>query len=299
MVFKPIADRTRWEGLLVCFWLVVFDMLLIIWAVRRPIDWLKFFFVFLAVMSLPVLFYWAYRTWGAFSLRYAVERGGLIVRWAGERRTISYDRIRQLVLGGATGRRRVNPLYWPAPHLGPTLLDQEDEQARATVLLATVPPAACMVVQTDQGAYALSPAEREAFVDALQARYAVFEPQDVAPAEEVLFWARATGGHRAGPLLIAAGLLGVLVLVGVLMVNFPSLPDTLALQYSSDGIPLAIRSKSTLFLLPIIGFLAWFVNGIGGVVMAVRNQPTGAYLLWGGTIVVQVCSLLALISIIP
>ena len=100
-------------------------------------------------------------------------------------------------------------------------------------------------------------------------------------------------------MLILAGLIGVLVLVGVLMVNFPSLPETLALQYNSEGIPMAIRSKSALFVLPIIGFLAWFVNGVGGMLMAVRNQPTGAYLLWGGAVLVQVCSLLALISIIP
>ena len=99
--------------------------------------------------------------------------------------------------------------------------------------------------------------------------------------------------------LIGAGLLGVLVLVGVLMVNFPSLPDVLGFQYNSDGIPVVVRSKSALFLLPIIGFLTWFVNALGGIWMSSRSQPTGAYMLWSGTLVVQACSLLAMISIIP
>ncbi|MCB0072264.1 MAG: hypothetical protein KDE20_12430, partial [Caldilineaceae bacterium] len=68
MVFKPLADRTRWEGVVACCWLALFDLLLVVWALRRPVDWLKFLFVFLAVISLPLLAYWAYRTWAAFTL---------------------------------------------------------------------------------------------------------------------------------------------------------------------------------------------------------------------------------------
>ena len=79
MVFKPLADRTRWEGVVACCWLALFDLLLVVWALRRPVDWLKFLFVFLAVISLPLLAYWAYRTWAAFTLRYTVEREGLTV----------------------------------------------------------------------------------------------------------------------------------------------------------------------------------------------------------------------------
>lgn len=296
MIFKPLADRTRWEGLLACVWLLLFDVLLVVWALRRPIDWIKFLFIFMAVLSLPLLLYWAYRTWAAFTLRYAVERHGVDIRWANERRTIAYGLIDQLVLGGVSEIGRTSSIYWPAPGLRP---------ARAlgletTLMLATAPLDRCLVVRTEQVAYALSPAQMDPFVETVQTRYAAFDAQtQPAPAEPVPIWTQMFGGHRSGPALIAGGLLGVLVLVGVLMVNFPSLPDTLALQYSSEGIPEAIRNKSTLFLLPIIGFLAWFVNGIGGVIMAMRNQPTGAYLLWGGAIVVQICSLLALMSIIP
>ena len=295
MVFKPLADRTRWEGVVACCWLAFFDLLLVVWALRRPVDWLKFLFVFMAVISLPLLAYWAYRTWAAFTLRYTVEREGLTVLWAGERRTISFGAMRQMMLAGVVETGRANPLCWPAPFLRAAHGLGVDK----TTMLATAPLDECIVVEADDGAFAISPAEATPLVETMQARYAAYTPGAHVPSTATApMWTRALGG-RAGPVLILAGLLGVLVLVGVLMVNFPSLPETLALQYNSEGIPMAIRSKSALFVLPIIGFLAWFVNGVGGMLMAVRNQPTGAYLLWGGAVLVQVCSLLALISIIP
>lgn len=295
MVFKPVADRTRWEGVLACMWLAVFDLLLFMWALRRPVDGIKFLFVLAAIVILPLTLYWAYRTWAAFTLRYTVEPSGLIVRWAGERRTVGFDAVRQMMLGGLAESGRANPLFWPAPYVRPARVPGVDK----ATMLATVPLTDCIVVQTDQAAFAVSPADSGPFVETLQARYAAYSPQTHTPlVDEEPIWTRSLGG-RAGPALIAAGLLGVLVLVGVLMVNFSSLPETLALQFNSEGIPVAIRSKSALYLLPIIGFLAWFVNGVGGVVMALQNQPTGAYLLWSGAILVQICSLLALISIIP
>lgn len=296
MIFRPTADRTRWEGLLACFWLAAFDALLIIWALRRPIDWIKFLFIFIAVLTLPVLFYWAYRTWAAFSLRYRLEGYGLDVCWANERRTIAYDAIGQLVMGGVVEIGHPSLIDWPAPYLRPVRALGLD----ATWMWATAPLDDCVVLRTENSAYALSPAHKQPFVETLQSHYAKFDAQThLLPPETASPWVHIFGGRRAGPVLIAAGFLGGLVLVGVLMINFPSLPDTLAFQYNSQGIPVAIRNKSTLFLLPIIGFLAWLVNGIGGIIMALRDQPTGAYLLWGGAIVVQVCSLLALISIIP
>ena len=33
MVFRPIADKTRWEGLVVCTWLVLLDGLMLVWAI--------------------------------------------------------------------------------------------------------------------------------------------------------------------------------------------------------------------------------------------------------------------------
>ena len=71
MVFKPPPCPTRWEGLAASFWIVLIDLLLIVWAIRRPADMLKFLLVVIVVGSLPVLLIYP------FAQRYFV-RGMLI-----------------------------------------------------------------------------------------------------------------------------------------------------------------------------------------------------------------------------
>jgi uncharacterized membrane protein len=98
---------------------------------------------------------------------------------------------------------------------------------------------------------------------------------------------------------LGLGLLGVLTLFGILMVQFPDLPNPLPTRYSPDGLPEIVRDKQVLFRLPVIGLFAWLVNGIWGVWMSLHRQPVGAYLLWGSTIVVQIFLFFALRSVLP
>jgi hypothetical protein len=111
------------------------------------------------------------------------------------------------------------------------------------------------------------------------------------------FYDRLFGQDATGALLVGLGLAGVLVLFGVLMLNFPDLPDVLAFHYNSEGLPDVVRGKGALFLLPSIGLLAWLANSLWGAWMALHEQRTGAYMLWGGTLVVQFFSFLALNSL--
>lgn len=296
MVFRPIADKTRWEGLVVCIWLAMLDGLMLIWAIRRPVDWIKFGLVFLVALSIPLLAYWAYRTWAAFTLEYWMDRNAITVRWANVRQVVPLTAIHRIQQAGVADLGDPGWQYWPAPYLKQGQGVEMDE----VFMAATRPLSDCLIFETEAGNFALSPTDTDAFIEAVQARY------EMGPAQHMQVEIRRTayrqqflGESLLGPVLLGIGLLGVLVLVGVLMVNFPDLPDVLAFQYNSERIPIAVRDKSALFLLPIIAFLTWIVNGIGGVWMSSRRESTGAYMLWGGTIVVQACSLLAMISIIP
>jgi hypothetical protein len=296
MVFRPIADNTRWEGLVVCIWVMLFDGLMLIWAIRRPVDWIKFGLVFIVALSLPLLAYWAYRTWAAFTLEYWMDRNAITLRWANVSQVIPLTAITQIRLESVSETSSSGWQHWPAPYLRQGQSLDVDE----LFMVATQPLSDCLILETEAGNFALSPTDANAFVGAIQTR------REMGPAQHVQVQIRRTayrqrflGESALGPALLGMGLLGVLVLVGVLMVNFPGLPDVLAFQYNSERIPVVIRDKSALFLLPIIGLLTWIVNGIGGVWMSSRREPTGAYMLWGGTIVVQICSLLAMISIIP
>ncbi len=294
MHFKPLPCASRWEGVVVAGWIVLIDLLFVIWMVRRPVDWVKFALVLLVALSLPLLGYIVWRTWAAFGLRYWMDRNALTVEWSSVRQTIPLQSIQRIIRGGLPSLTPPPWTRWPAPYIGPT----QALGLRNIQMLATRPLEECLLVDTGETVFALSPRHQEAFLEALQARYRLGPVSRVALARSrPMAWERLFGTELAGPMLLAAGMVGALLLFGVLMVRFPDLPEVLAFHYNSDGLPDVIREKTALFLLPAIGLLAWLVNGLWGMWLSFRQQRTGAYLLWAGALVVQFCSYMALTSL--
>ncbi len=294
MVFKPWQDQTRWEGLTVAIWIVLVDLLLLIWMERRPVDWIKFALILLAVGSLPLLAYVAYRTWAAFSLDYWIDRNAVVVQWATLKIVIPLQSVKRVINQGVPSMREPHWTQWPAPYVGPSrALGLINVQ-----MLATRPLQECLLLDTGEIVFALSPRHADEFVAALQARYRLGPVAEMSLARvRANWWERLFGGDQVGPALLLAGMVGALVLFGLLMVRFPNLPDALAFHYNSDGLPDVVREKTALFLLPAMGLLAWLLNGVWGLWMAFRQQRTGAYMLWAGAVIVQICSYMALTSL--
>jgi hypothetical protein len=294
MTFRPWACRTRWEGLIVAFWIILIDLLFLIWMDRRPIDWLKFALILVAVGTLPLLGYVLFRTWALFSLEYWIDRNAVTVHWASFRQVIPLQSVLRVVNGGLPSVTPMPWYQWPAPFIGTTrALGLANVQ-----MLATRPLEECLLLDTGETVFALSPRRADEFVEALQARYRLGPV--ATPALERMrstVWQRLFGQDQLGPILLAAGLVGTLLLFGMLMVRFPNLPDAMAFHYNSQGLPDVVREKTALFLLPAIGMMAWLINGVWGLWMAFRHERTGAYMLWGGTIIVQICSYMALTSL--
>lgn len=306
MVFKPADSHLRWEGLVLCLWIGVVDLLLLQWILQRETDWLLFALIFLLVLSLVLLANLAYRTWAAFTLEYWVDRNALTVRWADVRQTIPLAAIRRIVLGGEAAGGTGAWRRWPAPWLfSPEIpaagapASAAPELSGAPLPLASRPPTDCLVLETGTRAFALSPLAAEPFIEALQDRVRMGPASSTPYVYERRFDpVRLFASDRMGILLLVLGLLGGLLLFGALMVRYPALPDALAVRYSAAGVPEQVREKGTLFLLPAIGLMAWLVNGVWGLIMAARGRSEGAYLLWGGTLLVQVCAFLAMVGLI-
>ncbi|MCC6168316.1 MAG: DUF1648 domain-containing protein [Caldilineaceae bacterium] len=294
MVYKPVPCRTRWEGLLIAFWIVVIDLLLLIWMGRRSIDWIKFVLVFAGVGSLLLLVYVLYRTWAAFSIEYWVDRNAITLSWANTKQVIPLRMVRRIIQGGLPNLGPGDALRWPAPFLGRAIT----VGMKQVQMVATQPLEQCLLLDTGEAVFAVSPQNAAAFLDGVQARYRLGPVAKVELTRvRSSLWDRIFGGERLGPALLGAGLAGALLLFGILMVRFPNLPDALAFHYNSDGLPDVIREKSALFLLPAVGFLAWAINGLWGGWMAFHQQRIGAYMLWAGALLVQICSYLALTSL--
>ncbi|GIK73939.1 MAG: hypothetical protein BroJett021_29270 [Chloroflexota bacterium] len=296
MVFAAKPALARWEGVALAIWIVLFDVLLVVWALRRPIDLLQFLLFLAMALSIPLLIHLLYRTWAAFSLEYWIDRNAITLRWAHLQQVIPTQSVREIVQGAPLPvDERWSLLRWPMPFLAIA----SQPTAQSINLCATRPPTECIVLKTDAGVYALSPADADGFVEALQTRYRLGPTQVVTPERVQRTWlTNVFADDPQGVWLLTIGLIGVLLLFAVLTISFPDLPDVLAVRYNSQGLPEEIREKSALFRLLVIGLLAWSVNAIGGIWFATQRQRIGAHMLWGGAIVVQVFLLLALVSLI-
>lgn len=291
MVFEPLPDPTRWRGLAASLGGAALAGLFALWLFRRPPDWLSFVLLVLLVVSLPILARLIYRTWGAFNLEYWLDRNALRVRWAASCQVIPLHTIRRIVLDHDQAPNQGGAASWPSPFVQPDRRTTPDR----FVSLATRPARVCLLLDTDAGMFALSPADTDRFIAALQEHRQLGPSQVLSPAwEEPMLCREALLTEPISRWLLLAGLAGALLLFAVLMARYPGLPERLAFHYARSGLPDSIRPKSALFLLPTIGALAYVVNGLGGWWMACRRQRTGAYLLWSGALVVQALSLLAL-----
>lgn len=295
MTFKPFPCSTRWEGLAASLWIVLIDLLLVVWAVRRPVDALKYLLLVVLVASLPILVHLLYRTWAAFTLEYWLDRNTLTVRWANMRHTVPLPSIIRITEAPALNVGRTAPWSWPAPFVR----SWRDDAGDLIDLYATRPAAEGLLIESTAGLLLLTPADAPGFLAALQERYAMGPAVDVPASRSRQSWLdRRLPTDRTGGWLLGIGLLGVLILFGVLMIGFPNLPDVLTVRYNSEGLPEEISRKVVLFRLPVIGALAWFINGVLGLWAMARRQRMGAYMLWSGAIVVELFSLLALVSLI-
>lgn len=298
MIFKAAPNPARWEGVLCCGWLMVGQLLLLQWIADRSTDWLRFVLVGLFLASIPLLLHLIYRTWAAFSLEYWLDHNSLTVRCADVRETLPFGALRQMVLGG--GSEVASPSGWRNwPSQFVRVKPPEDGGVTS---LASLPPNRWLLLEGESATWALTPADEQAFATALQQRVragAMAGTTTNAIRYERRFDpANLLNVDRLGAILIALGLLGALIVGVVYMVRFPSLPDVLTVRFTGEGLPEVVREKQSLVVLPLLGLLAWGVNGLGGMLMAGRRQISAAYLLWGGTLVVQLCALVSLIGLV-
>ena len=87
--------------------------------------------------------------------------------------------------------------------------------------------------------------------------------------------------------MLATGFLAVLALIGLLCFEFPTLPRLVPLHFDAVGNPDRLGPRGQIFIIPLIGLLALLLNGVLGWV-AYRYERVAGYLLWGGTILIQV-----------
>jgi len=295
MTFKPLPCRDRWLGLLAILGLIALDVWIVSRILARPVDGWSFLLGMGVLASLLVNAYIAYRTLGAFTLEYWIDRDAVTLVWGPTRQIVPIACIERILVNtGSRPVRSIRPWHWPC----------RDRRRVAGAGLgvvnayATRPLAEQVILVTSEERFGLSPADHEAFLAALQTRYALGVGRPLrAELRRPPLWTWSLWRDWAAMFLIGAGLLGLLVMFGVLCVRFPGLSLDLPLHFDVNGIPDRIAPKAGLFALPVIGLLAWGLNLVIGVWMYRRVQQQGAYLVWGGALGVQLIAGLALFNL--
>lgn len=291
MDWKPPRTRGLIAGLGIIIGILLVDVLLAVWITRKPVNLLSFALGLLITLSLLALALVAYWLYSLVSMRYIVNRNGLVITCGATKQIIPMTSIQQLIPGaGRALEGRMQGIHWPGFWLGHGHL----AGLGLTLFYATVPLEEQILVVTPTLTYAISPADKEAFTQAFEARRQLgplkLWNQESQPAR---FATWNIWSDRPAHILLGLGLLLAAALFAYLCWRYPGLPATVPLHFDTTGAVDRSGARRSLFVLPVIGLLIWGANGVLGLILRSRER-VAAYLLWGGTLLAQVLLGLAL-----
>ena len=292
MSFSPYPTRSGF----IFLGLAVVSGVLAIWLInllikqQEPAQLFTHLVGLLIVLALAGLaLYWSLI---AFQLDYHLNRNGLAIQWGLSHQRIPIKAIENIV-SGQTIAAAFKGITVDGLVLGwGNLTDNRQLKFRASAPLEQ-----SLLVMTMNQAYVISPRRPEAFLQAWQAR------REIGPTQQ---W--STGVYRRWPFNIPLlsdsltwWLLGLsaalcLALLGYLSLNYANLPPSLPVHFNNLGRADRIADKATLYILPAAGGLVLFFNALLGSIIY-RWEKVGGYLLWGSSIVMQVCLWVAMLTI--
>jgi hypothetical protein len=245
----------------------------------------------LVVLLLPVIGRLAVWLWGVVSLRYAVSRDGVVIQWGPTRQVIPMAEITHL-LNGRPYAAPLTGLRWPGHEVGRTAIATDDGAPHTALVFATRGPAEQLLVVTPGLVYAISPADRSAFVAEFTLRSRLGPVQQLTHGTDRRAWAGLSiwRDGLALRLALVALVLNLLAFAWLLW-QYPSLPAALPLQLSYDAalqrsVPDAPRPRAWAWLLPLIGLAAIGANGLLAVSIH-RRVRLAALLLLAGALLLQ------------
>jgi hypothetical protein len=263
----------------------------------QEISFLSYMAGLVVLVSVPVLFVLVYQTVSCGTLRYHLDRNGIVVYWGGTQQVIPMRDVQRILPGSQLEapvvRRR--GLRWPGHERG----EGRVPGIGRIRFLATRPLAEQLVLVTPGQAFGISPRDPEGFLKAFEVRREL-GPNRLLALEirhaSWLTWSLWT--DQTARLLLGIAALVNLGLFGYLFARFPNLDLQLPLHFNNLGDADRIGPKAELFALPIIGLIILGTNLVLGLGLY-RRERAGAYLLWGAAAAAQALFWLATFSIVP
>jgi len=296
MIFLPPKFKGLVFGLSGIGLILALDILLALIMRAAQSAFLIFISVCLMIATGPLLAWLAYRCYGLARARYILSRNAFVVDWGIRRDVIPLELIGE-VRPGADFEEELRPrgITWPGCVVG-----QGDIAALGVVdFLATTEKSGLVLVQGPEAWFVISPEDPPAFLSTFAEMRAEGPEEKIEPESVSLSFEQwAVWRDRPALALIAAGGISVLLLFGYLTLLLSKLPPLVTLHFNAHGLPDRSGSPTRLFILPTAAALTWALNTLGGLWLhRSENERTGAYLLFGATLVAQVLVWVALIGL--
>jgi len=237
----------------------------------------------LTVASLVVLTILAFWTYGYYSLYYTLDRDALRIRWTGFETVIPIHDVREVIKEPLEhGDVSLPLLHWPGYCIGRGRAGGVD-----AVYYATTLKDGPLLLLTGQGGYVISPEDPEGFVEALKLRQSLEPVRAIEGGVNAfgLFRLSVWSDHLAQWLWLGALLINI-CLAAYLCAVYPNLDPVVPVHFDAAGQVDRIAPAIVIFVIPLIGWLVLFLNGLLGLWIHQR-QRVATLLLWGGTVVVQ------------
>ncbi len=286
MNFRAAPSRGGWIGLALLAVAIAVEAGLIVAVRLQGLGPRSAVLSLVAFVLLPLVAWLAYWVWGYFSLRYNLTRQGLVIHWAANRQIVPMKAITH-VLTGREYAKALRGFHWPGHEVGRTQVISDDDETWETLVYATTPPAGQLLIATPDLAYAISPADRAAFIEEFRVRRRMGPVQLVRQETVRPVWAALTLWRDGWMLRLIAltATLNALAFAHV-MWHYPSLPDAVAWQLRYDpllGVATSGPLRPTYFVwtLPLMGFAILAANLVIGALAHSRSRLAAAILAIG------------------
>ncbi len=242
--------------------------------------------VIMPLVGLPLALVVAYRLYGLLTARYRLDRDGFYLVWGQAMEQIPLSMVKSVEpadQAGASLRPDVG-LWWPGCVVGRT----QSAEHTAVEFFATGLRSSLVLVRTEAGSLAISPADppafSQAFVDAT--RMGSLEQIPAVSRRPDYFSSRMWNDQLARGLLLG-GLILDLLLLGFLAVRAPALGGSVQFGYGPGGVPGPMVPPGRLLLLPLIAGLCWLGDlALGAWLYRRDREKPIAYAVWSSALVV-------------
>jgi hypothetical protein len=245
-----------------------------------------------SLLGIAQMIYWL---WGLINAHYTMDRNALVIHWGHYVHQIPMLAVQSVRSGDEIKQVRMRTQFrWPGYFRG----YGEAEDIGPLRFYATEPLARHVIICTPEMAYAISPADRDAFLGALRERLEMGPTQEVEAVSQqpaFLQWSLWHDNLALGTL--GGSVLLIILLIGLLTWRYPHLPPRITLRETPAGQVLLTAAAGRVFYLALMGVIFLVVNGLLGLLLY-RRQKIVAYFLWSGLLVLQSGLWIAVISIL-